>query len=258
MAQVRASCKYYNRHDDEVYALVNMLAIDLIMNNLKAELKKKVEVSQEQVTPQERGGALAFYLVRKAVVRASHKHVDTIKKAIENYDISKLAGENIDEAVRVLRNSVSVLEAANAVPARIGEMLLKVFQTTSNERMTDIMHTWDITSVVNSVQVNQDDAFNKALEVYTDLLNEKLWLAKKPKKSSFMAKVTPNDKDKETPNSTKQEDETETPPGYKMVDRKLVKKKKRMKKKKKDSEDASNGEGTSGTTANASTVTPEE
>ena len=94
-----------------------MLAVELIMNNVKAELKKKVEVALEQVTPEERGGALVFYYVRKAVVHASHKHVDAIKAAIAKYDISKVAGENIDEAVRVLKNSISVLVAANSVPA---------------------------------------------------------------------------------------------------------------------------------------------
>ena len=84
-----------------------------------------------------------------------------------------------------------------------------------------------------------------------------LWLAKKPKKSTFVAKTD----DKTSGDSTKTEDGDKIHDGYELApDGTLVKKKKckKKKKKKKDSgSDTPEDQGTSGTAATASTMSPQ-
>ena len=105
-------------------------------------------------------------------------------------------------------------------------------------------------SVVNSIMIDYDDVFDKALEVYTDLLNEKVWLTKKPKKSAFATKVN---QDGNT-NTTEDDSNAE---GNEGSDTKKKKKKCKKKKKKNQGNGDDASQATAGTAAIAGT-TPEE
>ena len=205
-AELESHSYWCNTNDNAAYATSNMLLRDIIINNLKPDLRRKIDVQLESIALDRQGGALTLFLVRQAVVRASSKHTESIIKGLKNLKITDFSGENIDEVVRVSRNNLAVLTSANAVPGSINKILLKMFQTSSNTDFNKVFETWQIGTVVQNLNPTREDIFDKALEVYATLTDERTWLKVKKKKGASFAAVTEQGSDDASDADTDAED----------------------------------------------------
>ena len=185
--EVEGSNYYYNTLDEPKNFQINFVTKDMLLNNTKADLRKKVEVQSEGIVNNNQGGALTLWLIRKAVVRASEKHVESIKSALKQLKLSQFIGENIDEIVRIMRNNMSVLEAAGQVPNTIVKQLMDIFMTSSNKSFNQVFETWHLGTIVHGLTPTYGDVLDKAVEVYSTLCDDKKWSKSRLKDSSFLS-----------------------------------------------------------------------
>ena len=150
--QIKEFCKICNTHWDDCFNSINALALELILNNCRPDMFRKITVQLEGVSEDQRGGALALFYIRRAVVRASQENSETIKTALKNLKIKDLTAENVDDAVRIIRNAHATLKAAKSVPTKF---YLQLFDTMQGKDCIKILPI--------PTQDQQADIFTKAL-----------------------------------------------------------------------------------------------
>jgi hypothetical protein len=186
--EVRLACRCFNCHVDPRYPIANMLGIQLVLNNCKKELRTKIETQIEAVRadePQEIGGLLALYYVRQAVIQASQEYAEQLVDDLKNFKVSDVVGENVDEAVRILRHTVAILRAANQLPANMAKKLMYVFQRTSVPSFNAVFDVWYNTSTIADVFPTMEEVLIRAVSVYTSLHSKGKWNPPTPKQSQM-------------------------------------------------------------------------
>ena len=121
-----------------------MLGIQVALNNCKKELRSKIETqikAGKNNQPMEIGGLLALCFLRQAVVQASQEHTETLVDDLKNFKVSDVAGKKVDEAVRVLRHTMAILQAANQLPQNMTKKVLRIMQNTSVPNFNSIFDT---------------------------------------------------------------------------------------------------------------------
>ena len=191
--EMEGSSRFYNTHDTVQLFQINFVTKDMIFNNTKADLKKKIEVQLEPVEMQKQGGPLTLWLVRKAVIRASEKHVESITKALKAYKISNAVGENVDESVRLIRSNLAVLAAANRMPIALVKILMTIFQSSSNKEFNEVFRSWHLSTIIAGPDPTSDEILLKAVEVYSSLCDDKKWIKSRVKDSAFMTNTKIDD-----------------------------------------------------------------
>jgi hypothetical protein len=149
--QIKESCKICNTHWDDRFNSINALALELILNNCRPDMFRKITVQLEGVSEEQRGGALALFYIRRAVVRASQENSETIKTALKNLKIKDLTAENVDDAVRIIRNTHATLKAASSVPTKFYLQLFDTMQMTSNIEFNMIFEHWKREAIVADI-----------------------------------------------------------------------------------------------------------
>jgi hypothetical protein len=175
--EIKEFSKICNTHWDDRFNSINALALELILNNCHPDMFRKITVQLEGVSEVERGGALALFYIRRAVVRASQENSETIKTALKNLKIKDLTAENVDDAVRIIRNAHATLKAANSVPTKFYLQLFDTMQTTSNIEFNMIFEHWKRKAIVADKEVAIDTILNRATDVYQSHLDKKTWLS---------------------------------------------------------------------------------
>ena len=180
-------CRILNRHPDIEYPVSNSLSLVVILNNCKKELRTKIEAQLENVRtrdPECTGGALAFYFIRQAVVQASQEYAEQLQLSLKSFKLSDITAENVDEATRILRNTIATLDAAHQLPNGISKRVMNFFKTSSVESFVALFDTWSNTCIIENRFPDYNDIFERAVAVYTSMKNKGEWLPIKPANAS--------------------------------------------------------------------------
>ena len=134
---VANSSAYYNMWADGEYILENLnLSYSLIKNNTDDTLFNKCLESYEMYHKMQQGGPLILQLVLQKIHNTSEQFMEHLKSKVENLDISKIEGENVDTAVSLINAAYQAFRSASTsdndrVPPEWPKTLIHVFQTTS-------------------------------------------------------------------------------------------------------------------------------
>ena len=113
-----------------------LITLDLVRNNVDPKLWSQAFEDHNEFTPVQRGGPLVLFFVLKRALDVSETSMQYLLTRVKALKISSLPGENVDEAVSLIKSVYTALkqcstDVRNFVPDDFPETVLKVFQTTS-------------------------------------------------------------------------------------------------------------------------------
>ena len=136
--QVANSNAWYNLYCSEPYIKENMTYVfECLQQNTELTLWEHCLTLYQQYSLVQRGGPLMLVLILKEIQDSSENAVRHLLEQFKELKISKIQGENVNEAVIQIRSTYDTLVAAstdtcNYVPSDFCQSVLAILQTTSN------------------------------------------------------------------------------------------------------------------------------
>ena len=111
-------------------------SLRLLQNNTDEQLWNKSYEDYQKYHPIEQGGPLMLILLMKRITNTTESAITQLREQMAKLSISAIPGEDVDQAVRLIMSTFSLLVAAstdarNYVPDDFPETVLKILQTTS-------------------------------------------------------------------------------------------------------------------------------
>ena len=156
---VANSNTWYHLWAGPTYIRENMaLTLSLIQHNTDEELWLKCLEKYEDFEPSQQGGPLMLILVLQRIQDRSEQTLDFLKKRVSNLNISKLKGEDVEQAVRLIKSTYKVLKCSSTehrsyVPRDFTKVAFCVLQTTTVDEFNYIFRDLE-----RDVQVKADMA----------------------------------------------------------------------------------------------------
>ena len=144
---VANSCTWYNRWVTNAYIRENMvLAFMLLQNNTDPELWAKCMELYEDYSPIQQGGPLMLCLILRRIQDQSEQALDYLKQHVSNIRLNKLEGEDIEQAVRLIKSVLHALKnastkARSCAPLDFTKTVFNVLQTSSAPEFNDVFLT---------------------------------------------------------------------------------------------------------------------
>jgi hypothetical protein len=120
-----------------------------------------------------------------------------VKTALKSFKIKDIAAQNVDDAVRILRNAHSTLKAAGSEPKKFHLQLFDILQTSTNPEFNSIFEHWKREAIVSDDTVDVETIFTRATEVYQTLLDKKAWISGSKKSALILNIGSDEDSDSE-------------------------------------------------------------
>ena len=113
-AHVANSCTWYNLWVDSDYVHQNMaITLTLVQHDTDEELWLKCLETCEEHAPVQQGGPLMLFLILQRVQDRSEQTLDVLKMRAAQLDISKLKGEDVEQAARLIKSTHRVLKSSS-------------------------------------------------------------------------------------------------------------------------------------------------
>ena len=119
-----------------------VLTFDLLKNNTDPHLWDVCMEAYDEFTPVQQGGPLMLYLILSRIRDSSEQALDYLKAKIAHLEIRKLPGEDVEQAVSLIRSTHTVLKNASTrshsyVPIDFVKNVVAVFTTSSVGEFND-------------------------------------------------------------------------------------------------------------------------
>ena len=137
LGRVTQACVWCNLWVDSDNVHQNMaITLMLIQHHTKEELWLKCLETCEEHSPVQQGGPLMLFLILQRVQDRSEQTLDVLKTRVAQLDISKLKGEDVEQAVRLIKSMHRVLKSSSTdsrsyVPRDFVKTVMFVLQTTT-------------------------------------------------------------------------------------------------------------------------------
>ena len=137
VSMVTASNAWYHYWINEPYVKENMsYSYMMLQKNTDENLWQKCLEDYEEYHPIQRGGPLMLYLILRRIQDTSEAAMEALKTQIKKLKITSIQGENVDDAVSLIKSTYKILTGASTsdrsyIPDDFNHTVLKVFQTTS-------------------------------------------------------------------------------------------------------------------------------
>ena len=141
---VANSNAWYNNWVQEKSIRDNLnITFEMLRNNTETELWSKSYEEHEEFSPIQQGGPLILYFILKRIIDVSESSIQYLQKRVKSLKLTDLDGENVDEAVSLIKSTYKVLkqcstDVRNYVPDDFCETVLKVLQTSSNPQFNSV------------------------------------------------------------------------------------------------------------------------
>ena len=146
-AVVANSCTWYNRWVSSFYIRENMvLTFMLLQNNTEHDLWTTCMELYEVYTPIQQGGPLMLCLILRRIQNHSEKALDLLKEQVADISLHKITGEDVEEAVRLIKSTYRALTNASThnrsyVPLDFTKTIFRVLQTSSVPDFNEVFAT---------------------------------------------------------------------------------------------------------------------
>ena len=152
VTNVAASCGWYNKWVTSPYIAQNMaFVLTLLQNNTDESLFALCRDQYDEFHPMEQGGPLMFYLILHRIQDSSEQALDQLKIQLEALDISTIPGEDVDQAVTLIKSTYRVLKCSSTptrtyIPIDFVKTIFKIMQTPTVVEFTSLFerHLQDI------------------------------------------------------------------------------------------------------------------
>ena len=143
-AMIANSNAWYNNWVTDPAIRENLgICFETFRNNTDASLWSKAYEDHEEFAPFQQGGPLVFYFILKRIMDVSESSIQYLQKRIKALKLSDLPGENVDDAVSLIKSAHKILvqtstDTRHNVPDDLNETLLRVFQTSTCTNFNEI------------------------------------------------------------------------------------------------------------------------
>ena len=196
--EVALSNTWYNTWCSETWIRQNLdLGYDVLKNNTEQSLWQLCEAEYDTYVPCQRGGPLMFHIIITRLRAQTQETIKRIAESVDDMDIKKFQGEDIDMVVSHIRAAYHALMAASTeehqyVPKDFNYKVLQVFKTTSIKKFSDLFanaeahaeHDALMQHLKYPVYPNVEDILTWATTKYRNLKQEGEWDVPKGSKSS--------------------------------------------------------------------------
>ena len=134
---------WYNTWVTDDYVHDNMvLTLLFLQHNTDESLWARCWERYEEYTAVEQGGPLMLYLLLRAIQDSSDQALEHLTTQLKNLNISKLPGEDIEQAVLLIKSTYRVLKSSSTstrtyVPAEFIQLVTRIFLTCSVKGFTE-------------------------------------------------------------------------------------------------------------------------
>ena len=158
-----------------------LLTLDCLRNNTEEELFSKCLEEMNQYPPVSHGGPLMLMLLLARIQSSSEKTITSLIHQVKNLKISDIKGENVDEAVTLIRSAYEFMVACSTdhhdyVPDDFPKTVLRVFQTTSVPAFNSAFEEEEKDSEIKSFKTGGaidyptiEETLNLATNMYTNM-----------------------------------------------------------------------------------------
>ena len=144
---VANSCTWYNRWVTNSYISENMaLTYTFFQNNTEDELWSKCLELYKEYTPIQQGGPLMAFLLLQRIQDSSEQALELLRNQVKALNISKLPGEDVEQAVSLVKSTYRVLQSSSTqtrsyLPTDFAKTVFRVFQTSTVFEFNEVFHT---------------------------------------------------------------------------------------------------------------------
>ena len=144
---VANSCTWYNRWVTNSYISENMaLTYTFFQNNTEDELWSKCLELYEEYTPIQQGGPLMAFLLLQRIQDSSEQALELLRNQVKALNISKLPGEDVEQAVSLVKSTYRVLQSSSTqtrsyLPTDFAKTVFRVFQTSTVFEFNEVFHS---------------------------------------------------------------------------------------------------------------------
>ena len=160
---------------------------ELLENSCEPMLREKVLEQTLGIDPLEMGGPTYFAIMMKVITTMSEEGVRAMIDKIRLMKISDIQGENVAQAVSLLRGAIARLKNLNKLPQDILKQLITIFQTTSVEKFNRLFEAVDSSMRLGVGSFDVDGVLDLAEGTYREFLERREWTSVDKAGSTFFS-----------------------------------------------------------------------
>jgi len=177
LIKVKAHVRFLNYYG-QVWDKQNLLWTQaLLENSCESSLRDKVMEQTLGIDKREMGGPTFFAIMMKVIVSLSEEGMRAMIEKIRMMKIRDIQGENVEDAVGLLRVSIGRLSNMNKVPVNLIKQLTTIFQTTSVDRFNRLFENVESTIRLKVATFTADDLLDLAEGTYREYVECGTWNA---------------------------------------------------------------------------------
>ena len=121
------------------------ITLTLVQHNTDEESWLKCLETCEEHAPVQQGGPLVLFLILQRIQDRSEQTLDVLKMRVAQLDISKLKGEDVEQAARLIKSAHRVLKSSSTdsrsyVPRDFVKTVMFVLQTTTVREFNEVFY----------------------------------------------------------------------------------------------------------------------
>ena len=97
------------------------ITLTLVQHNTDEELWLKCLETYDEYAPVQQGGPLMLFLILQRIQDRSEQTLDVLKIRVAQLDISKLKGEDVEQAARLIKSAYRVLKSSSTDSRSYGD-----------------------------------------------------------------------------------------------------------------------------------------
>jgi len=206
IAHVTNSNVWYNTWIQESYIRENMtLTYQCVQSNCDEALFLRCREQYDEFEPVQQGGPLLLLLVLKAIQDSSDQALEYLISQLKILKISKLPGEDIEQAVTLIKSTYRVLKSSSTdnrtyVPADFPKLVYNILMTCTVKDFTEPIKThMDALQVAADMAGSNAAAYpsitkllNMALNAYRRMKLSGVWTSQTGRKSQASLTAQPS------------------------------------------------------------------
>jgi hypothetical protein len=116
---------------------------------MESDLGAKCEEDYNKYPVEEGGGPLLFAIMMEKLVSRAEAATKYLQELVKGFKITSLQGENVSNAVSLIRGAHQRLSSINELPNNFKEELLKAMQTTSTQEFNQVFLVLETQKKIN-------------------------------------------------------------------------------------------------------------
>ena len=146
-----------------------------VLNSCTQRLRDKIEETAQTFSSAHKTGPVYFVLLYKLVLSSTPVSMRAVVSRLEKLKLTDFEGENVKNAVSLVRGAVGLLENNRAVPSDMVNIAFRIMRTSSTIEFNTHVNTMRTNHELNVKKVTLDELLLNLQNKYTELTFNNEW-----------------------------------------------------------------------------------